>query len=187
VKPVFKPFQNEDFDQSLPLDSSLFTAQKRTLQSKLAKHDHWFWPLTGVRQFSSEFSKITFDKLMFATAWNVVISHPIKNRDIRYTLDGSNPIAWLVQSIWAQFGSKKQTIRPKYLQRLDWSPEANYQFLEIVWLLQNIPTFLSTPNKQYKVMDGNTIRNQRTKLITRLANGSASKMKRWNWRLKLDA
>jgi hypothetical protein len=89
--------------------------------------------------------------MMFRDSMEVVISHPIKTVDIRYTLDGSEPDSLTSleysEPIWFR---KTGTIRAKVFAK-DWigSPEANFQFLKSGLTPTNYQ-LLSTPNKQYR-------------------------------------
>jgi uncharacterized membrane protein len=130
---------------------SLSAAQKKTLQSKLPNTTIDFGFDGSEAIFPLNSPKITFDKMMFRDSMEVVISHPIKTVDIRYTLDGSEPDSLTSpeysEPIWLK---KTGTIRAKVFAK-DWigSPEANFQFLKS-GLTPTEYKLLSTPNKQYK-------------------------------------
>jgi uncharacterized membrane protein len=130
---------------------SLSDAQKKTLQSKLPNTSIDFGFDGSEAIFPLNSPKVTFDKMMFRDSMEVVISHPIKTVDIRYTLDGSEPDSLTSphysEPIWL---TKTGTLRAKVFAK-DWigSPEANFQFLKS-GLTPREYQLLSTPNKQYK-------------------------------------
>lgn len=130
---------------------SLSDAQKKTLQSKLPNTSIDFGFDGSEAIFPLNSPKVTFDKMMFRDSMEVLISHPIKTVDIRYTLDGSEPDSLTSPHysgpIWL---TKTGTLRAKVFAK-DWigSPEANFQFLKS-GLTPREYQLLSTPNKQYK-------------------------------------
>jgi len=130
---------------------SLSDAQKKTIQSKLPNTTIDFGFDGSGAIFPLNSPEITFDKMMFRDSMEVVISHPIKTVDIRYTLDGSEPDSLTSleysEPIWFR---KTGTIRAKVFAK-DWigSPEANFQFLKSGLTPTNYQ-LLSTPNKQYR-------------------------------------
>ncbi len=130
---------------------SLSDAQKKTLQSKLPNTSIDFGFDGSEAIFPLNSPKVTFDKMMFRDSMEVVISHPIKTVDIRYTLDGSEPDSLTSphysEPIWL---TKTGTIRAKVFAK-NWigSPDTNFQFLKS-GLTPHEYRLLSTPNKQYK-------------------------------------
>jgi uncharacterized membrane protein len=130
---------------------SLSDTQKKTIQSKLPNTTIDFGFDGSEAIFPLNSPEITFDKMMFRDSMEIVISHPIKTVDIRYTLDGSEPDSLTSpeysEPIWFR---KTGTIRAKVFAK-DWigSPEANFQFLKSGLTPTNYQ-LLSKPNKQYR-------------------------------------
>ncbi len=130
---------------------SLSDGQRKTLQTKLPNTSIDFGFDGSGTIYPLNSPKVTFDKMMFRDSVEVVISHPIKTVDIRYTLDGSEPDSltspYYSEPIWLK---KTGTIRTKVFAK-DWigSPEANFQFLKS-GLTPTEYQLLSTPNKKYK-------------------------------------
>jgi uncharacterized membrane protein len=141
--------------------TGLTSSEQTNLQSKLknTKIDFGFDGSTAIFPLNSP--KVTFAKMMFRDSMEVVISHPIKTVQIRYSLDGSEPdsIASPIYSkpIWI---TKTGTIRSKVFAK-DWigSPETNSQFLKS-GLIPTKYRLLSNPNKQYKASGALTLFDQ---------------------------
>ncbi len=141
--------------------SGLTAQQQNELKSALNKTEIDFGFDGSGTIYPLNSPKVAFDKMMFRDSMEVIISHPIKTVDIRYSLDGTAPdsISSPIYSapIWIK---NTGTLRTKVFAK-DWigSPEATYQFLKS-GLTPTSYQLLSTPNKQYKGKGAETLFDQ---------------------------
>lgn len=135
--------------------------QKNTLQSKLPNTTIDFGFDGSESIFPLNSPKVTFEKMMFRDSMEVIISHPLKTVNIRYTLDGSDPDSLTspnyTKPIWLK---KTGTLRAKVFAK-DWigSPVVNFQFLKS-GLTPSSYRLLSSPNKQYQGQGAETLFDQ---------------------------
>jgi len=105
--------------------------------------------------------KIELEKVLFKDSIELIISHPIKTTEIRYTLDGSEPDSIsspvFTEPIWLK---KTEKIKAKSFAP-DWKSSPNAEALVMKAGITPIEYILKTqPNEKYKAQGATTLFDQ---------------------------